>query len=144
MSRSIFWLLNKKKTGFLLRLTTGHFLDFRDSCFASTQCKVHRPGEGWSLSPFCGASKCVKLESGNNADLWLVITWPVYWPLIGPQVAWPRRSPTVGPWWISRPRPAAASSRTAPTPRLTSPPAALSMTARRGPRYKILFWRIKK
>merc|ERR1711930_484 len=42
--------------------------DFRDSCFASTQCKVHRPGEGWSLAPFCGASKCVKLESGRLAE----------------------------------------------------------------------------
>ena len=43
-------------------------LDFRDSCFASTQCKVHSPGEGWSLAPFCGASKCVKLESGRLAE----------------------------------------------------------------------------
>merc|ERR1712117_840798 len=42
--------------------------DFRDSCFASTQCKVHSPGEGWSLAPFCGASKCVKLESGRLAE----------------------------------------------------------------------------
>merc|ERR1712001_180964 len=42
--------------------------DFRDSCFASTQCKVHKPGEGWSLAPFCGASKCVKLESGRLAE----------------------------------------------------------------------------
>merc|ERR1711942_173740 len=41
--------------------------DFRDSCFASTQCKVYAPGEGWSLAPFCGASKCVKLESGRLA-----------------------------------------------------------------------------
>merc|ERR1712038_316582 len=42
--------------------------DFRDSCFASTQCKVYGPGEGWSLAPFCGASKCVKLESGRLAE----------------------------------------------------------------------------
>jgi len=35
--------------------------DFRDSCFASTQCKVYGAGETWSLAPFCGASKCVKL-----------------------------------------------------------------------------------
>merc|ERR1711976_300144 len=42
--------------------------DFRDSCFASTQCKFHSPGEGWSLAPFCGASKCVKLESGRLAE----------------------------------------------------------------------------
>jgi len=47
-----------------------HFclLDFRDSCFASTQCKVYAPGETWSLAPFCGASKCVKLESGRLAE----------------------------------------------------------------------------
>ena len=37
------------------------FIDFRDSCFASTQCKVYGAGETWSLAPFCGASKCVKL-----------------------------------------------------------------------------------
>merc|ERR1712027_32637 len=42
--------------------------DFRDSCFASTQCKVYAPGETWSLAPFCGASKCVKLESGRLAE----------------------------------------------------------------------------
>merc|ERR1711981_535133 len=42
--------------------------DFRDSCFASTKCKVYAPGEGWSLAPFCGASKCVKLESGRLAE----------------------------------------------------------------------------
>merc|ERR1711971_259403 len=42
--------------------------DFRDSCFASTKCKVYGPGEGWSLAPFCGASKCVKLESGRLAE----------------------------------------------------------------------------
>eukprot|EP00091_Calanus_sinicus_P025317 TRINITY_DN95_c0_g1_i2.p1 TRINITY_DN95_c0_g1~~TRINITY_DN95_c0_g1_i2.p1 ORF type:complete len:150 (-),score=27.63 TRINITY_DN95_c0_g1_i2:86-535(-) len=42
--------------------------DFRDSCFASTQCKVYGPGETWSLAPFCGASKCVKLESGRLAE----------------------------------------------------------------------------
>merc|ERR1711970_717633 len=42
--------------------------DFRDSCFASTQCKVYGPGEGWSLAPFCGSSKCVKLESGRLAE----------------------------------------------------------------------------
>merc|ERR1711971_149254 len=28
--------------------------DFRDSCFASTKCKVYGPGEGWSLAPFWG------------------------------------------------------------------------------------------
>ena len=39
-----------------------YFADFRDSCFASTSCKVYKPEEGWSLSPFCGASKCVKLS----------------------------------------------------------------------------------
>ena len=42
--------------------------DFRSSCFASTKCKVYAPGEGWPLSPFCGASKCVKLESGRLAE----------------------------------------------------------------------------
>merc|ERR1711874_95830 len=42
--------------------------DFRDSCFESTQCKVYGPGEKWSLAPFCGASKCVKLESGRLAE----------------------------------------------------------------------------
>merc|ERR1712106_560195 len=33
-----------------------------------TQCKVYGPGETWSLAPFCGASKCVKLESGRLAE----------------------------------------------------------------------------
>merc|ERR1711936_253103 len=42
--------------------------DFRDSCFASTQCKVFDPQETWSLAPFCGASKCVKLKSGRLAE----------------------------------------------------------------------------
>merc|ERR1712029_629658 len=42
--------------------------DFRDSCFASTQCKVYSPQETWSLEPFCGQSKCVKLKSGRLAE----------------------------------------------------------------------------
>ena len=60
-------------TSFSLEITNmifdlSNLLDFRDSCFASTQCKVHSPGEGWSLAPFCGQSKCVKLESGRLAE----------------------------------------------------------------------------
>merc|ERR1719150_370226 len=42
--------------------------DFRDSCFASTQCKVFSPQETWSLLPFCGESRCVKLKSGRLAE----------------------------------------------------------------------------
>merc|ERR1711931_144696 len=42
--------------------------DFRDSCFASTQCKVYGPGEGWSLAPFCGASKLVKDGADPKAE----------------------------------------------------------------------------
>merc|ERR1712106_133475 len=42
--------------------------DFRDSCFASTQCKVYANQESWSLEPFCGQSKCVKLKSGRLAE----------------------------------------------------------------------------
>merc|ERR1711942_21704 len=42
--------------------------DFRDSCFASTKCKVYGPQETWSLAPFCGESKCVKLKSGRLAE----------------------------------------------------------------------------
>jgi len=42
--------------------------DFQKQCFASTKCKVYPPGEGWSLSPFCGASRCVKLKSGRLAE----------------------------------------------------------------------------
>merc|ERR1712106_97804 len=40
--------------------------DFRDSCFASTQCKTYKQNETWSLSPFCGESVCRKdAESGR-------------------------------------------------------------------------------
>merc|ERR1712106_61713 len=42
--------------------------DFRDSCFASTKCKVFANQEIWSLAPFCGQSKCVKLKSGRLAE----------------------------------------------------------------------------
>merc|ERR1711931_497860 len=42
--------------------------DFRDSCFASTKCKVFANQETWSLAPFCGQSKCVKLKSGRLAE----------------------------------------------------------------------------
>merc|ERR1712211_136059 len=42
--------------------------DFRDSCFASTKCKVFGNQETWSLAPFCGQSKCVKLKSGRLAE----------------------------------------------------------------------------
>merc|ERR1739838_701127 len=42
--------------------------DFRDSCFASTKCKVYAADETWSLAPFCGQSKCVKLKSGRLAE----------------------------------------------------------------------------
>jgi len=35
--------------------------DFRDSCFASTQCKVYANQENWSLEPFCGQSKCASV-----------------------------------------------------------------------------------
>ena len=45
------------------------FLDFQDQCFASTKCKVYPPGEGWSLAPFCGQSRCVKLS--KQIDRWL-------------------------------------------------------------------------
>ena len=48
--------------------------------------------------------------------------------------AWLRRSPTADPWWTSRPRQTASLSRTEPTRRPTSPPAALCTSARRGPR----------
>merc|ERR1711862_389700 len=42
--------------------------DFRDSCFASTKCKVFKPSETWSLAPFCGQSACVLLKSGRLAE----------------------------------------------------------------------------
>merc|ERR1711862_23147 len=42
--------------------------DFRDSCFASTKCKVYGPQETWSLAPFCGQSACVLLKSGRLAE----------------------------------------------------------------------------
>jgi len=42
--------------------------DFRSSCFASTNCKVYNPGQTWTLAPFCGESKCVKLKSGRLAE----------------------------------------------------------------------------
>merc|ERR1712126_740672 len=42
--------------------------DFRDSCFASTKCKVYGNQETCSLAPFCGQSKCVKLKSGRLAE----------------------------------------------------------------------------
>merc|ERR1711928_61715 len=42
--------------------------DFRDSCFASTKCKVFANQETWSLAPFRGQSKCVKLKSGRLAE----------------------------------------------------------------------------
>jgi len=29
---------------------------------------VYPPGEGWSLAPFCGKSRCVKLKSGRLAE----------------------------------------------------------------------------
>merc|ERR1719167_71687 len=42
--------------------------DFREQCFASTKCKGFSAGEGWSLAPFCGQSRCVKLKSGRLAE----------------------------------------------------------------------------
>merc|ERR1712226_1294402 len=42
--------------------------DFRDSCFASTKCKVFGNNETWSLAPFCVRSRCVKLKSGRLAE----------------------------------------------------------------------------
>merc|ERR1739846_185428 len=43
-------------------------IDFRDRCFASTQCKVFDVEETWSLLPFCGRSKCVQLKSKRLAE----------------------------------------------------------------------------
>ena len=69
LSRKHHKLINRTWTGHSFIPSQQQFIsDFRDSCFASTQCKVHAPGEGWSLAPFCGRSKCVKLESGRLAE----------------------------------------------------------------------------
>merc|ERR1712032_334261 len=50
--------------------------DFRDSCFASTKCKVFANQETWSLAPFCANQNA---SNSSPAD-------------------WPRRLLTVGLW----------------------------------------------
>ena len=37
--------------------------DFQGLCFASTQCRVFKIGESWSLSPFCGQATCISQPS---------------------------------------------------------------------------------
>ena len=56
--------------------TSGFFSDTRDKCFSSTQFQFFAPNETWSLTPFCGRSRCValrtsksKLTALNNCEL---------------------------------------------------------------------------
>merc|ERR1719432_436548 len=57
-----------ERTPFVRLIPADTLRDFQDQCFASTKCKVYPPGEGWSLAPFCGQSRCVKLKSGRLAE----------------------------------------------------------------------------
>ncbi|XP_040567774.1 uncharacterized protein [Lepeophtheirus salmonis] len=43
--------------------------DFPGHCFAATLCKNVKPGETWSLSPFCGESRCAPLLDKKNRTI---------------------------------------------------------------------------
>lgn len=59
-----------KRNPFKRLIPADTLRDFPGHCFASTLCKVIKPGETWSLSPFCGQSECKAILNKNNQTVY--------------------------------------------------------------------------